>query len=45
MKSAVLIALVGLVLAASYSSPVNEDEVQELAKELEEIRNDFSSER
>lgn len=45
MKTVVLIALVILVLAASYSSPVNEDELQELEKESEEIGNDFPSER
>ena len=37
----VAIALIGLVLAASYSSSVNEDEVQALENELEEIRNVF----
>ena len=40
-----VIALVGLALAASYSSSVDEDEGQALENEPEEIRDDFPSER
>lgn len=44
-NTAVIIALVGLALAASYSSSVDEYEVQALENELEEVRDDFPSER
>lgn len=44
-STAVVIALVALVLAASYSSSVDEDEVQAMENELEEASDDFPSER
>lgn len=40
-----VIALVGLALAASFSSSMDEDEVQALENELEKLRDDFPSER
>ena len=40
-----VIALVGLALAASFSSSMDEDEVQALENELEKVRDDFPSER
>lgn len=44
-NTAVVIALVGLALAASFSSSMDEDEVQALENELEKVRDDFPSER
>lgn len=45
MKTVVLIALVGLALAASYDFPFSEDEAQASDNNLEETGYDFPSKR
>lgn len=45
MKAIVLIALAGLVLAASYDFPFSEDEAQASEDNLEETSDDFPSKR
>lgn len=45
MKTAVLIALVGLALAASYEFPFSEDEGLASENKLEETNDNFPSER